>query len=268
MSKAEEIMEKALAKLEDVPVGADGVAIPENIPQAAAAAVVYQQSGLTPYKTWQEAYVCMEMGAALGFSRPQVMNCIFVVKGRPCLDGKGMLALIRSHKVCKTIVVGNDGEGDDRCGFVRFERVDTPGQVEVGFTLAEAKKAELGGDAWRKYTDDMLVWRAVARASRRHFSDVTLGIGVKEEARDITRHVTVGRGATLPESTTTDPLLIEAGVVDAVVPEPEAIEPDEVKPALSTACDHSEVEAGRCCVCGELVKPELEVSDDAQGKLL
>ncbi|MCP4036069.1 MAG: hypothetical protein GY733_03970, partial [bacterium] len=216
------------------------------------------------HKSPESIMVAIQAGVERGFSITESLGTITVINGRVSIMGDGARAMIRAAGVLEP---GTDiewevaGEGDNRVGRARSHRKGMKTVYDwEEFSVADAKLARLWGKSgpWSEYPGRMLKYRALGFHLRDQYSDVLKGLTIAEEARDITRHVTVGRGATLPESTTTDPLLIEAGVVDAVVPEPEAIEPDEVKPALSTACDHSEVEAGRCCVCGELVKPELE----------
>jgi len=77
--------------------------------------------------------------------------------------------------------VGNHGEGDERCGFVEFKRKDMATIERVMFTWAEAKRAGLAGkDTYKSWGDDMLVWRAVGRFSKRYASDVLRGFALTE----------------------------------------------------------------------------------------
>lgn len=166
--------------------------------------------------------VKIQAGMELGFTPMRSMTAVYVVNNRTSLMGDAALALIRSkgHRVD----VGNRGEGDERCGFMRFHRAGDPaGQwTEVTFTVAEAKVAKLwnkrtskGGDTpWVTSPDDMLVWRAVARCARRYFSDVLNGLGVYEEVRDY-RTLPVADAEVLP--TEPDPVLGQLVIAGTVV---------------------------------------------------
>lgn len=78
----------------------------------------------------------------------------------------------------------------------------------VEFSWTDAERAQLtGGENWKKYPDDMLLWKAVARDKRRNWADVYPGLQVKEDyepARD--ERVELEVRAPQP-----DPLLVDAG---------------------------------------------------------
>lgn len=190
-------------------------------------------SGLSPkgIDTPEKALIAMQAGAELGFSPMRSLAAVTVINGRAGLMGDAALAKIRQSKVC-TIgpMIGVRGEGDKREGFCRFQRIDMAEPTETSFSVADAKRAGLWGKQgpWSQYENDMLEWRAVARACKRYFGDVLLGLTVMEELRDYpTAEVRVERDVTPPS--TPDPLL---AIAPAAAPA-EEVDPEtgEVIPA-------------------------------------
>ena len=169
--------------------------------------------------TAEEVLVRVQVGMELGFSPMRALSAVHVVEGRATLDYKAVLAKIREVGICdQGPLVGNDGTDDDRVGYIEFKRRDLAEPIRVQFSVAQAKVAKLWGKMtqsgkptpWVLYPDDMLIARAVGRANNRYFSDVTMGLRVTEEARDIEpaepRDVTPGTPPPEP-----DPLLLGAG---------------------------------------------------------
>jgi hypothetical protein len=150
------------------------------------------------YKNWTSApqvAITIQTGAELGFSPIRSLAAFYTPPGgKPKLMGEAALALIRSSKVCsRGPKVYNEGAGDERAGCIKFIRRDDPDQelMVERYTMADAKAVGLD-KKWKharenkgKATDDeMLVWRAVARAGTRHFSDVLMGLGNMWELAD------------------------------------------------------------------------------------
>jgi hypothetical protein len=162
-------------------------------------------SGLAPKGDSAEAVmVKLQAGAELGFTPMRALAGLVVVNGRLSMQGDMALALIRSkgHK----IDVYAEGEGDARSGVCSFER--DGGTHDVRFSLADAKKAGLAGkDTYKAYPDDMLIWKAVSRAAKRYFSDVTMGLDVAEHVRDYGRAEVVREEARALPPATPDPLI-------------------------------------------------------------
>lgn len=177
-------------------------------------------SGLAPkgIDTPEKALIAMQAGAELGFSPMRSLAAVTVINGRAGLMGDAALAKIRQSKVCTLgPIIGVRGEGDARAGFCRFQRIDMAEPTETSFSIADAKRAGLWGKQgpWVQYPNDMLEWRAVARACKRYFGDVLLGLTVMEELRDYPTEVRVERDVTPPSAP--DPLL----AIAPTVPEPE-----------------------------------------------
>lgn len=165
--------------------------------------------------TAEKVMLAIQTGMELGFSLMRSLSAVIVVNGRPGLYGEAVLALVHDRNVCsRPPVLTTEGTGDERRGVCRFQRKDMPEAIETTFSVADAKRAKLWGKQgpWSDYTDDMLQWRALARANKRYFSDVTLGLALKEELDDYPAEP-APRSATPPPEP--DPLL--ADVVDAVV---------------------------------------------------
>lgn len=148
--------------------------------------------------------VAVQMGMELGMTPARALQSFYPMGGRVELYGAAALGLLRSSGVCVSeIEVGTSGEGDGMYGYIRFQRRGGEAR-EVTFGFAEAKAAGIvkSGGAWEKYRADMLVWRALARASRRYFSDVTMGLPIVEA-----REETTPRRLVAPETDEPDPAL-------------------------------------------------------------
>ena len=64
-------------------------------------------------------------------------------------------------------------KSDDEICVLKGIRSDTGQEMEVSFSVEDAKKAQLAGkDNWKKYPADMCFARALSRLARRLFSDV------------------------------------------------------------------------------------------------
>jgi len=187
------------------------------------------KSGLAPKGDTAEAVlVKLQTGAELGLTPMRALSGIVVVNGKPTLEGHLALGLIRASGVCAYFKMEHSGEGDTRSCTVSFKRRDTGEEGSVSFSMADARRAGLAGkDTYKSYADDMLGWKAVSRAAKRYFSDVTNGLDVADHVADDTR-----------AAQTTD-----APVERAALPPPPA-EPDPVFDALeSQRLDAEMVEA-------------------------
>jgi hypothetical protein len=187
------------------------------------------------YSNWTDEFkvaVAVQLGMELGMSPAQSLGSFYVVRGSaPQLYGHAALALLRSHPAIKAVSVGNSDDkwdADEHFGYCKMIRTDMPNELlEERFTVAEAKRARLWPDkandsAWSKYSEDMLVHRAVARAARRHASDVLLGVAVVEP--------------TIPAR--------PDGPVEPEMKGHDPMQPGEVDPALAII-DAQEVGSGR-----------------------
>ncbi|HKF74708.1 MAG TPA: hypothetical protein VKF59_01070, partial [Candidatus Dormibacteraeota bacterium] len=123
-------------------------------------------------------------GRDLGLPPMMALRRIYVVNGRPSLEGAVKVALVRQrgHKV--TVV---PGEWDnEHCTVRGWRKGDSPDEVmEVTYTIDDAKQAgdyDKQGDTYKKRPRQMLYWRAAGLLCDTYFPDVTLGIPDPEEA--------------------------------------------------------------------------------------
>ena len=148
-----------------------------------------------------EASILTTMLAARSLDIPMWASFqeIIVQKGKVSMTSHLMQALVAREEymiapieeLCDekgaTVRAYRPGIGKDRCG-----------HADVSFTIEDAIRAELvnrnqttgkimarsaKGEPmpWEKYTPDMLLWRAVSRASRRYFADVLMGMNYTPE---------------------------------------------------------------------------------------
>jgi hypothetical protein len=130
-------------------------------------------------QTPEQCIAKARLGVALGFDPVVAVNLIHLIDGRPCLEAKALVALVRERlpiaKICKL------SHDDQHCAVAGKRDPDDPWH-ECTFTLDDAARAGLTKkDNWQKYPRDMLWNRAVSRLCRELFSDVTLGLHTPEE---------------------------------------------------------------------------------------
>lgn len=174
-------------------------------------------SGMAPKGDNAAAIVVkMQAGMELGMTPVQSMQSFVMVNGRLTMYGEAALGKIRASGVFEHLVVGNEGDGDARCGYVDFKRKDMATVERVTFTWAEAKKAGLSNkDTYKSWGDDMLVWRAVGRFSKRYASDVLRGFSLTETNGEPVK-VTAAPPERRQIASGPDPLLIESEAFDPV----------------------------------------------------
>ncbi len=135
-------------------------------------------------------------GLELGVPPMQAMSNIAIINGRPQVWGELAVALVLAKGF--EFDSGVSGEGDKREGWATVTR---PGGTKrkATFSVSQAKQAGLWDvrkevpDAWNngklkpndspwyKYPDDMLAWKATARALKRAASDVLKGVTLRED---------------------------------------------------------------------------------------
>lgn len=180
--------EKAVAKRELAPVSMAerGIEL-RSMDDLARWCDTVARSGLAPrgLDTPQKVAVAVQTGMEAGLTPMAALRSVVVINGLPSWKGEAALALIRRSGVCSAgPEVGVRGEGDTREGYATFTRGGS--DVTVTFSVADAKRAKLWGKQgpWSEYTEDMLMWRAVARASKRYFGDVLMSLAIAEEVAD------------------------------------------------------------------------------------
>ena len=121
-------------------------------------------------------------GKELGLAPMESLQRLYIIGGGVAMDGKALNALI--HKAGHVLIME---EMSDKRGAVKAMRRDPFNHelIEIGvfeFTWEDAERAGLAGqDTYADYPQDMLYWRAVSRAAKLAFPDVTTGMLTPEE---------------------------------------------------------------------------------------
>jgi hypothetical protein len=155
---------------------------PSDLDTAYRLAEAIHQGGLAPahFKNSQSVFSAMAMGSELGIQPMASLRAINVIKGKAGLGADAMVAAVYSR--------GNVGqwtyeEMSDDCVKLTAQR-GTGAPLTLDWTPARAKKAGLGGDAWAKYTRQMLKHRVDAEMCRALWPDIVLGIYTPDELRE------------------------------------------------------------------------------------
>lgn len=150
----------------------------------------YQRQGESEEQTRARLIVGILKGFEVGLQPITALSTIAVINNRPCLWGDGAKALIQQSGKLEWMDQTFDGEPgkDDRAAVCTMKRVGQDKPYVGRFSVADAKRAQLWGNArkdpWIKYPQRMMEWRAFSFASRDGFADVLMGLGIAEEVRD------------------------------------------------------------------------------------
>ncbi len=134
------------------------------------------------WKTLSDMVAAVLYGKELGLAPMESLQRLYVIDGNVAADGKALNALI--HRAGHILVMD---EMSATRGAVQAMRRDpyTHDLIEIGvfeFTMEDAERAGLAGqDTYEDYPQDMLYWRAVSRAAKLAFPDVTTGMLTPEE---------------------------------------------------------------------------------------
>ena len=121
-------------------------------------------------------------GVELGLAPMEALQRLYIINGALAADGKALAALI--HRAGHVLIME---EMSATRGAVKAMRRDpyTHELMDVGifeFTIEDAQQAGLAEqDTYEEYPKDMLYWRAVSRAAKLAFPDVTTGMLMPEE---------------------------------------------------------------------------------------
>ena len=134
------------------------------------------------WKTLSDMVAAVLYGKELGLAPMESLQRLYIIGGGVAADGKALNALI--HKAGHVLIME---EMSAKRGAVKAMRRDpfTHELIEIGvfeFTWEDAETAGLAGqDTYADYPKDMLYWRAVSRAAKLAFPDVTTGMLLPEE---------------------------------------------------------------------------------------
>lgn len=125
-------------------------------------------------------------GLEVGMYPMQALAYIAVIRGRPCLWGDAINALVQraGHHLDYRL----DGTGEARTATATLTRADGR-QITRSFSVEDAKTAGLWGKRssagkptpWIEYPDRMLAMRARAWAARDGAADALMGLAIREE---------------------------------------------------------------------------------------
>lgn len=142
--------------------------------------------------TEEQAKVIMYFGWEIGLPPMASLQQIYVVHGKPGLQGQGMLALLDRRPDLGYYVWGPCN--DDQASITLYKRVPTGEYVpqEFTFSMADARQAKIAGDMYQKYPRLMLRWRVVAEGMRSTFPGLLAGCAHTPEELGVQMTVEAG----------------------------------------------------------------------------
>lgn len=145
-------------------------------------AQVFKASGMFP-DIQSEAAACAKIiiGRGLGLTDFDAMTGLHIIKGKAVLAANLMAAAIkRAGKYDYRATVN-----DTVCEITFFQRNDARAWEEIGatsFSMEDARRAQLGGDNWRKYPRNMLFARCISNGYKAFCPDALGAAPVYVEA--------------------------------------------------------------------------------------
>lgn len=140
------------------------------------------KSGFLPesIRTHEQAIAIAIKGHEIGMPMMQAFAQISIIKGKPCLGGEGMLAMI--YKNCPGAVI-NFIRNDNEACLIEAKRPGPDHKLtQFGFNIEDAKRAGLlGKDNWKQYPRAMNRNRAISEMARSIFPDAIAGISYTPE---------------------------------------------------------------------------------------
>lgn len=145
-------------------------------------AQVFKASGMFP-DIQSEAAACAKIiiGRGLGLSDYDAMTGLHIIKGKAVLAANLMAAAIKRAGKYDYRAACTDTE----CSIVFFGRSPENKWEEIGtttFSMDDAKRAQLGGDNWRKWPKAMLFARCISSGYKQHCPDALGAAPVYVEA--------------------------------------------------------------------------------------
>lgn len=132
--------------------------------------------------TPEKAIAIMLRGRELGIPPMEALSKLYVVKGRVTCMGELMLSLIHSHHAGEVNIL----ESSEKIARVRMRRKEDRQWDTFIYTIEAAAKAGLtsgpNAGSWKKFPEQMLLWRVIAKGARIVFPDVIGGMYTPEEA--------------------------------------------------------------------------------------
>jgi len=213
----------------DIEIGEGGLVKLDTYESAYRFAQSVVKSGLAPksFQSPEAVLVAMQQGAELGLKPMQSLQHIAVINGRPSIYGKAATGIVMQSGLVEVFEEWFEGEGDDLTAFCKVKRKGLQSVKTAKFSMADAKKANLiGKQVWREYTNDMLMYKARARAFT-IFNDVLCGLSFAEDISEVPE---ARKSFTEPKAgNSSDPLLKELEI-EEVEAEPITTESGQPEP--------------------------------------
>lgn len=191
--------------------------IPTSWAGIANLANVVFASGLAPsdLSSPQKVAMILMQGLELGFPPMASLQRIALIKGKTTIWGDAALALIYSRNVAEFIEERFEGEGDKLVAVCTTKRRGYPSAVERTFSVEDAIRADLwdsrpkvtkswwnkaqgkrewskeetpNDSSWYRFPRRMLQMRARGFCLRDVYPDILMGLYLREELDDGTRH--------------------------------------------------------------------------------
>lgn len=156
-------------------------------------ATVLAKSDLVPemYKNRPDnVLLAMDMASRTGFSLMQVMQNLFIVRGRPGWSGSFCMAAIKASGLYEWVKYVKVGEpGTDSEGYLVQAKDRTTGEIVNGPVVDWATVKAYGwdkkpGSQWKMAPDLMFKYRAAAFFARTECPEVLQGVQTQEELKD------------------------------------------------------------------------------------
>lgn len=128
--------------------------------------------------------VALEIASRTGYGVMQVMQSLYVVKGKPAWSGQWMIAVVNGSGLYGRLNFHFSGTGDARACFAWAVRQADGKRVDGPAVSLEMAKAEKWGDKWRTMPELMLRYRAAAFFARTECPEVIMGMHTTDEIED------------------------------------------------------------------------------------
>jgi hypothetical protein len=145
-----------------------------------------------------DAFLVMMKGIELGMSPLYAVDAIHIIKGKPSISAKGMLAMIYRSDKLESI----DIDSKPSSCVITVKRSDQPKEQVIRWDVQRAAQMGLNSGNWKTQPQTMLKWRAVSDMARSVFPDVIGGLYTTEEIAPETVVVQEDGEMSLPEPTT------------------------------------------------------------------
>ena len=158
---------------------------PANLAELQTICKHYSASGFFGHMSPEQALVIAMAGRDLGFSYTQALRAFHILKGKPTLSADGMVAAVLARGVCEYF---RPVEVTETSATWETQRKGNE-PVRYTFTMADADRAGIVSDMYRRHPKRMLSARCKAYLARDVYPEVLMGLITDDEAHEIERRV-------------------------------------------------------------------------------